>query len=126
MMRNVEQVTLASGELISIRDGRAVAITVIKGRVWVTTAGDQRDVFYGPGANFAVSTGGHAVVEALRDTELQVRVEPGFLGSLAASILTTLAYRALNLRQRVTGLRLSVSRAATLPGGVAACRDGGC
>lgn len=126
MMRNVETVSLASGELISIRDSRALAITVVKGRVWITAENDTRDAFPTAGQTVAVPVGQLAVVEAVEDAQVRVEVAPSLAGRMLDGLLMAVAYGVLALRQRITGLRLSISRGAAMTAGVAACRDGGC
>lgn len=125
MMRMVEQVTLAGGELFSVSDGRAVEVTVIQGRAWVTVAHDSRDFFPGAGQTVAVPAGRRAVIEAFGDVEVALRVRQGWIVRVLASGLMALAVGALALRQRMSGLRGMALRGGATHG-VAACREGGC
>lgn len=126
MMRMVERMTLAGGELFSVRDARLVEVTVARGRAWVTVEDDSRDFFPAAGQTIAVPAGRRAVVEALGDAEVALHVRQGWLVRLLARSLMAMAVGALALRQRMTGLRGMALRGGGLPRGVAACRDGGC
>lgn len=125
MMRMVEQMGLAGGELISVRDARAIELIVTRGRAWVTLEGDSRDFFPRGGQSMAIPAGRRAVVEALGDAEVALRVRQNWFRRVIASGLMAMAVGALVLRQRMSGLRGMALRGGA-PHGVAACRDGGC
>lgn len=126
MGRTLENVSLAAGELVSIRDRRPLTVTVLEGRVWMTAENDTRDVFPVAGQAITAPAGQLAVIEALDDTRLQIAAEPGMLGRVADVALTGLAYGALRLLRRVSGLRLNLARGVAVVPRAGACRDAGC
>lgn len=125
MMRMVERVDLAGGELFSVCDARAVEVSVARGRAWVTIAQDSRDFFPSAGQSVAIPAGQRAVVEALDGAEVTLSVRQGWLARALAGGLMALAVGALALRQRLGRLHSPAWRSSA-PHSVAACRDGGC
>ena len=125
MMRIVEQMSLARGDLFSVCDARAIELVVTRGRAWVTLADDSRDFSPGEGQAMEIPAGRRAVVEALGDAEVALRVRQGWFGRALARGLMSLAVGALALRQRMSGLRGMALRSGA-GHGVAVCRDGGC
>lgn len=126
MGRNVENVSLAAGEIVSVRDSRRLTITVLEGRVWMTAENDSRDAFPVAGQQLEASAGELTVIEALGNAQVRIVAAPGFVERLADVLLTGLAYGSLRLLSRFSGLRLNLSRGVALAPGSAACRNGGC
>lgn len=126
MGRNVESVSLAAGEIVSVRDSRRLTITVLEGRVWMTAENDSRDAFPVAGQQLEAPAGELTVIEALGAAQVRIVAQPGFVERLADVFLTGLAYGALRLLGRFRGLRLNLSRGVALGAESAACRNGGC
>lgn len=126
MGRNVENVSLAAGEIVSVRDSRRLTITVLEGRVWMTAENDSRDAFPVAGQQLEAPAGKLTVIEALGDAQVRIVAQPRFVERLADVFLTGLAYGALRLLSRFRGLRLNLSRGVALAPESAACRNGGC
>ena len=63
---------LPAGHLLRVTDGDGLGIAVFDGLVWITQAGDRRDVFLRRGDTFAFDHGGIALVEALSHARVAV------------------------------------------------------
>jgi hypothetical protein len=63
---------LTAGSLLHVRDGQGRAVMVFEGRVWITQAGDPRDIVLDAGESFRVDRPGLTLVQALRDSKLML------------------------------------------------------
>lgn len=61
---------LATGQMLRIDNASGQSIAVLQGMVWITQAGDRRDVFLSDGEDFAFHRPGVALVEAISATRL--------------------------------------------------------
>lgn len=57
---------------LRIDDGRPHVVAVFQGQVWLTQAGDERDVFLEAGDSFSFDRAGVTLLQALRDARLLV------------------------------------------------------
>ena len=92
----------------------------------MTAENDTRDVFPAAGQAITAPAGQLTVIEALGDARLQIAAEPGMLGRVIDVALTGLAYGALRLLRRVSGLRLNLARGVAAVPQANTCRDAGC
>jgi hypothetical protein len=74
-----------------IEDGKGLELTAVSGTVWITQAGDIRDVILARGQSFVLDRNGRAVLYALKDSA--VVVAPA--GRIAAADSTAPAVRDL-------------------------------
>jgi hypothetical protein len=58
-------VALQPGRSLDIRDGKGTVIAARSGTVWITQAGDKRDIFLMPGETFTVDRNGLTLVGAI-------------------------------------------------------------
>ena len=58
-------ITIDVGRAIRIEDGKGTEICCITGNIWITQAGDQRDIVLGPGDLFAIDRDGLTLLVAL-------------------------------------------------------------
>ena len=63
---------LPAGHLLRVTDGDGLGIAVFDGLVWVTQAGNRRDVFLRRGDTLAFDHGGIALVAALSHARVAV------------------------------------------------------
>ena len=56
---------LARGNLLRIEDGRGMLVRVIRGSMWITEEGDQRDRFVAAGSQFRIASNGLTLVSAI-------------------------------------------------------------
>jgi hypothetical protein len=55
-----------------IEDGKGLELTAVSGTVWITQAGDMRDVILARGQSFVLDRNGRAVLYALKDATIVV------------------------------------------------------
>ena len=55
-----------------IEDGKGLEVTAVSGTVWITQAGDIRDVILARGQSFVLDRQGRAVLYALKDAAIVV------------------------------------------------------
>jgi len=55
-----------------IEDGKGLEVTAVSGTVWITQAGDIRDVILARGRSFVLDRNGRAVLYALKDAAIVV------------------------------------------------------
>lgn len=55
-----------------IEDGKGLEVTAVSGTVWITQAGDMRDVILARGQSFVLDRNGRAVLYALKDAAIVV------------------------------------------------------
>ena len=55
-----------------IEDGKGLEVTAVSGTVWITQAGDIRDVILARGRSFVLDRQGRAVLYALKDAAIVV------------------------------------------------------
>jgi len=55
-----------------IEDGKGLEVTAVSGTVWITQAGDIRDVILARGQSFVLDRNGRAVLYALKDAAIVV------------------------------------------------------
>lgn len=67
------QFEMDEGAIASIGDGAPVQIRAIDGQLWITQAGDARDVVVTPGMSYLSNRHGKLVVQALNRSVIEVR-----------------------------------------------------
>src|SRR4051794_7480881 len=65
-----DEFDLPDGALWSTSPHSAHAIECLRGRLWVTQAGDARDIVLGEGETFSAARRGRVVVQALGDSRV--------------------------------------------------------
>ena len=55
-----------------IEDGKGLELTAVSGTVWITQAGDIRDVILARGQSFVLDRNGRTVLYALKDAAIAV------------------------------------------------------
>jgi len=61
---------LMKGEVVTFRTGKMEAVTVLRGRIWLTKYADQTDYCLEAGDRLPIGQAGNFVVEALQDAAL--------------------------------------------------------
>ena len=69
---DIKPVRLSARTVHCIEGGKGLQITAIDGTVWITQAGDPRDVILTRGHSFILDRKGRAVVYALKDAAIVV------------------------------------------------------
>jgi DUF2917 family protein len=69
---DVGPVRLPARAIRRIEDGEGLEVTALSGTVWITQAGDTRDVILAGGQSFILDRNGRAIVYALRDATIVV------------------------------------------------------
>jgi len=69
-------IPLRSGQLLRIDNGAGRRITVVEGHVWLTQAGDPRDIVLGAGDAFHFDRSAAALVSPL-GTDARIAAEDG-------------------------------------------------
>ena len=66
------EVTLATGEILRLRDSKGCTVRVDAGHVWVTEEGKLRDTVLEPGAHYAIERQGLTLLNAFGDARVTV------------------------------------------------------
>jgi hypothetical protein len=74
---NARRINIRRGDLVCIRNGSGVTVTVGRGTAWLTQDGDRRDVVLEAGGSFRLDRGGVAAVSALAAAEITVTAASG-------------------------------------------------
>jgi hypothetical protein len=82
---------LQNGELLRWRQRRAVWLSVVRGRVWVTRALDPDDHFLDAGQSMHLPAGARAIVSAEGAAQVAMSQEPSWLGALLRGVATGIA-----------------------------------
>lgn len=64
-------IELPQGTLLRVRDGAGVAITALRGEIWITEQDSPRDVLLRPGERFRLAQLGLALVQVLDHASLR-------------------------------------------------------
>ncbi len=64
------RVQLRDHQVFTTEQAEGLVLECLRGGVWVTFDGDYADHFLQPGERFAVAGRGHAVIQALEDSEI--------------------------------------------------------
>ena len=67
---------LAAGQSLRILDGEGTLIQSLDGNIWITQAGDVRDVILRAGQSFSLDRNGLALLVALEQPAMAVIIEP--------------------------------------------------
>jgi Protein of unknown function (DUF2917) len=78
---DIKPIQLQAGTIHCIDDGKGLQITAVGGTVWVTQAGDTRDVIIARGQSFILDRNGRAIIYALKDAAIVV----GLAGHITAA-----------------------------------------
>lgn len=66
------ETTIPKGRTLRIQDGKGLALKVVAGRLWVTQAGDVKDVVLGATDTHCVSRDGATLVHAFEAARLEI------------------------------------------------------
>jgi hypothetical protein len=61
----ITHVSLQPGKSLDLRGGHGTTLTAMDGNVWITLAGDRRDIILQPGQSFVIDRDGLTVASAL-------------------------------------------------------------
>lgn len=67
-----DRLCLQRRQLLKVHGGRGHTVVCDSGSVWVTQAGDRRDIVLGAGDTFALERNGLALVQALEQSAISV------------------------------------------------------
>jgi hypothetical protein len=69
---NNRLLTLADGEVVELPDARGTTLRLARGSLWITQAGDRRDIVLSAGEAWTVERHGLTLAEARGDTAVLV------------------------------------------------------
>jgi len=78
------RIELDGGQTLRLKDALGASVTVVAGEVWMTQAGDLKDVVLAAGERHVVERGGLSVLQALTDARVTI-VRAGAAGASASS-----------------------------------------
>jgi Protein of unknown function (DUF2917) len=74
--RDLRPIRLHARDVHRIEDGQGLAVTCLRGNVWITQDRDVRDVVLSPGQSFVLDRNGLALAFAFKDATILVG-QPG-------------------------------------------------
>ena len=70
--RDLRPIGLRARDVHRIEDGQGLAVTCLRGNVWITQDRDVRDVILSPGQSFVLDRNGLALAFAFKDATILV------------------------------------------------------